>query len=165
MFNPKIYAMKKILVASLALLMLATACKKKNDGCSYDACAVVAPQAEINSVQDYLTQKGITGAVQHCSGAWYKILDPGSGASAGACSAVTATYRGILTNGSQFDAGTATFSLSQVIRGWTNLMPLIKAGGRIVMYIPPSLAYGSSASGNIPANSILVFDVTLIAVQ
>ncbi|TCZ74407.1 FKBP-type peptidyl-prolyl cis-trans isomerase [Flaviaesturariibacter aridisoli] len=157
--------MKKMTGAFLALLLLATACKKKDDGCSYDACATVAPQAEISAVQSYISQNSITGAARHCSGAWYKILDPGTGASANSCSTVTATYRGTFTNGNQFDAGTATFSLSQVIKGWTNLVPLVKTGGRIQMFIPPSLAYGAADYNGIPGGSILVFDVTLDAVQ
>ncbi|RYY66127.1 MAG: hypothetical protein EOO12_05095 [Chitinophagaceae bacterium] len=140
--------MKKMTGAFLALLLLASACKKKDDGCSYDACATVAPQAEISAVQSYISQNSITGAARHCSGAWYKILDPGTGASANSCSTVTATYRGTFTNGNQFDAGTATFS-----------------GGRIQMFIPPSLAYGAADYNGIPGGSILVFDVTLDAVQ
>jgi FKBP-type peptidyl-prolyl cis-trans isomerase FkpA len=74
---------------------------------------------------------------------------------------VRATYIGKLTNGNQFDAGTADFGLNQVIRGWTNGIPLIKQGGKIHLYIPPSLGYGNQAQGPIPANSILIFDVTL----
>ncbi|MBU3676673.1 MAG: hypothetical protein FGM54_05770, partial [Chitinophagaceae bacterium] len=30
------------------------------------------------------------------------------------------------------------------------------------LYLPPSLGYGSSASGSIPANSILIFEIELI---
>jgi FKBP-type peptidyl-prolyl cis-trans isomerase FkpA len=47
--------------------------------------------------------------------------------------------------------------------GWKLGLPLIKAGGKIKLYLPPSLGYGNSVSGNIPANSILVFEITLVA--
>ncbi|GAB4092288.1 FKBP-type peptidyl-prolyl cis-trans isomerase [Flaviaesturariibacter terrae] len=158
--------MKKFRIALLPVLFLFASClKAKDTGCRYDACATVAPQAEINAVQAYLTQNNISGAVQHCSGAYYKILDGGSGDAATACSSVTATYQGRFTNGSQFDAGTATFSLGSVIKGWTNLVPLVKEGGHILMYIPPSLGYGPNNYGSIPGNSILIFDVTLVDVQ
>ena len=58
-------------------------------------------------------------------------------------------------------ANTADFMLNGVIPGWTDGIPLIKQGGRIHLYIPPSLGYGNRAVESIPANSILLFDVTL----
>jgi FKBP-type peptidyl-prolyl cis-trans isomerase len=33
------------------------------------------------------------------------------------------------------------------------------------LYLPPSLAYGSADYGNIPGNSILIFNIDLIAVN
>jgi FKBP-type peptidyl-prolyl cis-trans isomerase FkpA len=78
-------------------------------------------------------------------------------------------YVGKLTDGTVFDQtqGSNTFStyLYNVIRGWTNGLPYIKPGGKIHLYIPPTLGYGSQAIGTIPGNSILIFDVELIAVN
>ncbi|MEY3433469.1 MAG: hypothetical protein RL131_1405, partial [Bacteroidota bacterium] len=42
-------------------------------------------------------------------------------------------------------------------------LPLINAGGKIKLYLPPSLGYGSRAVGSIPANSVLIFEITLVA--
>jgi FKBP-type peptidyl-prolyl cis-trans isomerase FkpA len=94
------------------------------------------------------------------------IDNPGTGKQPTACSAVDVNYKGSLTNGTEFDHGDnyQTY-LGQVIQGWANGIPLIKAGGSIHLYIPPSLGYGSQPYGPIPANSILIFDVTLNAVQ
>ncbi|HEY8688210.1 MAG TPA: FKBP-type peptidyl-prolyl cis-trans isomerase, partial [Chitinophagaceae bacterium] len=83
------------------------------------------------------------------------------------------TYAGRSTSGAVFDPTpgsglnhrTATFTLGQVIVGWQKGLPLIRAGGMITLYIPPSLGYGSSPFGSIPANSILIFDIELIDVQ
>lgn len=76
---------------------------------------------------------------------------------------------GKLTNGTIFDQtqGNNTYSnyLTSLIKGWTNGVPYIKTGGRIILYIPPTLGYGSQANGPIPANSILIFDIDLINVQ
>jgi FKBP-type peptidyl-prolyl cis-trans isomerase FkpA len=55
--------------------------------------------------------------------------------------------------------------LGQLIVGWQKGLPLISSGGKITLYIPPSLGYGSAAAGSIPANSILIFDIELISVS
>jgi len=60
-----------------------------------------------------------------------------------------------------------SFNLGGLIEAWKKGIPLIKPGGKIKLYCPPTLAYGSQVvrdgAGNtvIPANSILVFEVTL----
>jgi len=33
------------------------------------------------------------------------------------------------------------------------------------LFVPPSLGYGSTQTGSIPANSVLIFDVTLAGFQ
>jgi FKBP-type peptidyl-prolyl cis-trans isomerase FkpA len=133
---------------------------KTNYECNYDPCSYKAPASEIQAVKDYLDSYNIT-ATQHCSGLFYSIENPGTGATPLACGGVRATYVGKLTDGTQFDANTADFMLNGVITGWTDGIPLIKQGGKIHLYIPPSLGYGSRSVGSIPPNSILVFDVTL----
>ena len=169
--------MKKLLVISVLTLLLFN-CKKTDSGsnnqeCIYDSCALKAPASEIQSVQAYLSANTII-ATQHCSGLFYSIETPGSGLTPTACSGVTVKYVGKLTNGAVFDqtagSNSVSFYLSQVIRGWTNGIPYIKPGGKIHLYIPPTLGYGAAdkkdVNGNviIPGNSILVFDVDLVAV-
>ena len=39
----------------------------------------------------------------------------------------------------------------------------MRVGGQRQLIIPPSLGYGSRATGSIPANSILIFVITLTA--
>ena len=138
---------------------------KKQKSCDYNECAIKAPDSEIQAVQNYLASKGITNAVQHCSGMFYVIVNPGSGKQPNACSSINANYRGMLTDGSTFDQGVYDSGLDGVITGWRDGIPQIGAGGTIHLYIPPSLGYGSNANGPIPANSILVFDVTLNSVN
>jgi FKBP-type peptidyl-prolyl cis-trans isomerase FkpA len=73
-----------------------------------------------------------------------------------------------LTNETVFDGTSSTparFTLNQLISGWQLGVPLIKKGGRLILYLPPSLAYGSRASGPIPANSVLIFEITLVDFQ
>lgn len=147
-------------ISLLALITFVFAGCKKDQSCTFDPCALVAPDAEIQAVKTYLANNNIT-ATQHCSGLFYEIVSGGTGNTPTACGNVNATYVGKQTNGATFDQGTLDFSLSGVIMGWQIGIPLIKQGGRIRLYIPPSLGYGASQSGTLPPNSILIFDVTL----
>jgi FKBP-type peptidyl-prolyl cis-trans isomerase FkpA len=161
--------LKQILI-SLAALVFFSGCLKHSDstGCTtvYDPCAYKAPASEIQAVQDYLTSNGIS-ATQHCSGLFYTIDNPGTGATPNICSDITVTYEGRLTNGTVFGSTSTAvaLNLSRVIAGWANGLPLIKAGGSMHLYIPPTLGYGATASGPIPPNSILIFQVGLVTVQ
>ncbi len=163
--------MKNILLA-IFLVSLFTGCLKGNDGtsftCTYNECGVVAPATEIDAVRSYLSANSIT-ATQHCSGLFYVIDAAGSGTAPTVCSNVAVTYEGRLTNGNTFDKADSpvAFNLSGLITGFKNGIPLIKTGGKIRLYVPPSLGYGPNATpdGRIPGNSILIFDVSLVAVQ
>jgi FKBP-type peptidyl-prolyl cis-trans isomerase len=53
----------------------------------------------------------------------------------------------------------------QVIKGWDEGIALFNAGGKGTLIIPSPLGYGSRAAGQIPANSILIFDIEVLAVK
>ena len=96
---------------------------------------------------------------------------PGNGQEAKATDTVTVLYTGalaktgIIFESTQDSGQPATFPLNQVIKGWTEGIPGMKVGGTRRLYIPAALAYGAqSPSPSIPANSDLVFDVTLLKV-
>ena len=96
----------------------------------------------------------------------------GTGDEVPAGATITAHYTGALCkNGiifqSSHDFGKPiTFGLNQVIRGWTDGVPGMKVGGMRRLIIPAALAYGErSPAANIPANSDLVFDIELTAIQ
>ena len=78
--------------------------------------------------------------------------------------AVAAT--GIIFQSSLDRGEPVSFSLSGVIKGWTDGIPGMKEGGKRRLIIPASLAYGATppAGSGIPADAALVFDVTLISV-
>jgi FKBP-type peptidyl-prolyl cis-trans isomerase len=85
---------------------------------------------------------------------------------------ITAHYTGALVkDGTIFqsskDFGRAiSFGLNQVIKGWTDGVPGMKVGGTRRLVIPAAQAYGaSSPAPNIPANSDLVFDIELVAIN
>jgi FKBP-type peptidyl-prolyl cis-trans isomerase len=91
----------------------------------------------------------------------------GTGATVKAGDCISADYIGaLMKTGTIFDAsadhgGPQTFSLSQVIVGWQQGIPGMKVGGTRRLLIPAAQAYGSQAQTGIPANSDLVFDVTV----
>ena len=100
------------------------------------------------------------------------VLGTGTAATAG--KTVTVTYTGWLYSdtatdhkGTRFDAGTFSFVLGQgqVIAGFDQGVNGMKVGGQRTLLIPSNLGYGANANGAIPANSGLVFDVALTAVQ
>lgn len=156
----------------LGLLFFAAGCFKDPEPapCTFDPCGFKAPATEIQQVKDYLAANNLT-ATEHCSGLFYRIENAGTGLNPGPCNVVDAHYKGMLSNGEVFEENTAQFGLTDVIAGWTIGVPMIKQGGRIVLYIPPSLAYGSrevrdrsSGALVIPANSMLVFEIDLLKV-
>ena len=153
----------------MPLLLLCAAvffssCDKNAD----DRCARVtatAPSSEIFTLRSYISSNGIS-AVEDERGFFYSITRTGSDLRPSVCSNVTVSYTGRLTNGAQFDAANGVgLSLSRVITGWQEGVPLIGKGGSITLYLPPSFGYGSAAQVGIPANSITVFQIDLVDVQ
>lgn len=156
----------KRLFALLTFAFLLFGCGKEK--CGYDECSVTAPAAEIQSLQSYLSSNGIA-ATQHCSGIFYTVNNAGNGDELEGCENVSVNYEGKLTNGTVFDKTNpgqpASFNLGGLIPGFRNGVLQIKTGGRVTIYIPPSLGYGSQANGSIPANSNLIFTVDLLAAE
>lgn len=59
----------------------------------------------------------------------------------------------------------AQVGINGVIAGWSEIIGLMRVGTRLRVRIPPALGYGAAAQPNIPANSTLIFDMELLAVQ
>jgi FKBP-type peptidyl-prolyl cis-trans isomerase len=52
-----------------------------------------------------------------------------------------------------------------VIPGWTEALQLMSVGDKFKLCIPPALGYGPRATGKIPPNSVLVFEVELVGIK
>jgi FKBP-type peptidyl-prolyl cis-trans isomerase FkpA len=98
----------------------------------------------------------------------------GTGPVAATGTTATVTYTGWLYSatavnfkGRQFDTGTFTFKLGagSVISGFDQGVAGMKVGGARTVLVPSALGYGASGTTGIPANSGLVFEVKLTAVQ
>ncbi len=150
---------------SVLLAIILTGCIKNDIKRNCNEVTVSAPDTESAAVNAYLQANNIT-ATKDLRGFYYRIEKAGSATLPTVCSKVTVNYSGSLTNGTVFDSQNGiSFGLADVILGWQEGVPLIGAGGTIYLYIPPSLGYGPEPNGAIPANSILVFKIDLLAVN
>ena len=109
------------------------------------------------------------GVMTTASGLQYKVITAGTGEKPKATDRVKVHYRGTLLDGTEFDSSykrnePTTFGVGQVIKGWTEALQLMPVGSKWELYIPQDLAYGSHATGNIPAYSTLVFEVELLEI-
>ena len=168
---------KKLLLLAAVPALLFSCKKESTTGCTLTESTFVAPAPEVSALQAWVSTNH-PGATQHPSGFFYEIANPGSGTVIpGVCSNVTVKYAGYLTNNSKFDDSSPTypngisFLLGQLILGWQKGIPLVKKGGSLSLYLPPSLGYGNQDVRNnagavvIPANSILIFNIQLVDVQ
>jgi FKBP-type peptidyl-prolyl cis-trans isomerase FkpA len=107
------------------------------------------------------------------SGLYMRDLQVGDGDTVIAGKRVAVKYTGWLPNGAQFDSNrespeTLPFVVGagDVIAGWEEGLLGMRPGGRRLLVIPPTLAYGDRGyPGVIPPNSTLVFDVSLVSVM
>lgn len=92
-----------------------------------------------------------------------ETLTPGEGDPPPAGSFVLVNYKGMLEDGTVFDqADRVPLDLNNVVPGFAQGLVQMQRGGRYRLTIPPELGYGAQASGPIPANSRLVFEIDLI---
>ncbi len=110
-----------------------------------------------------------TGIKTTASGLQYEVILEGKGPKPSVGDSVTCHYAGTLLNGTEVDnsfkrGAPITFSVTGVIKGWTEALQLMPEGSKYKLYIPQELAYGTNDHGNIPAGSMLIFEVELLKV-
>lgn len=94
-----------------------------------------------------------------------KTIKAGEGAAPTLDDVAFIEYTGRLKNGQVFDAGKAPLALREVVPGFTQALLQTQPGGKYKVVIPSSLAYGDKATGPIPANSDLYFDIEVLGVM
>ncbi len=98
---------------------------------------------------------------------------PGSGPKIQNGQTAGVLYTGYLANGQVFDSSlshggtplTFTLGAGQLIPGFDTGTAGMQVGETRIIMIPPSQGYGSVANGTIPANSTLIFVVTLASIS
>ncbi len=105
------------------------------------------------------------------SGLQYLVLKEGTGEKPTKASKVKVHYHGTLIDGTVFDSSVdrgepTEFGVTQVIKGWTEGLQLMKVGAKYKFFIPSDIAYGANPrpGGVIKPNSTLVFDVELLEI-
>ena len=163
-------------VAAMALAL--TGCGESMDKIEQEMAAREASQASIAAVNLADGEKFLAdhakepGMIVLPSGVMYKIVSRAAspGPQPRASDTVTINYEGKLLNGHVFDSSyarnePATFPLGRLVPAWQEVIPLLKTGDEIIMYSPPSQAYGEADMGEIPPNSTLIFRIQLLDVQ
>ena len=145
-------------------------------GLALTACA---PQEPDTPVRDELAERrawlyGPQGNARDitwsASGLGIRVLTPGTGVAPGANDRVRVNYIAKLKDGQVIDDSRAKgpardFVVNRLIPGWAEGIAALRPGGKAVLFIPPSLGYGNSGGGGLPAGAGLIFEVELVAVN
>ncbi len=122
-------------------------------------------EKEEKEMQAYFSANKLT-PVRAPQGTYVLIKEKGNGEPAAIGKFVTVKYAGKgLVNNQQFDAGVYVFQVGpgNAIQGWHDGIPLLNKGGKGILFVPGSLAYGQDG----PAGpfATLVFDVEILNVS
>jgi len=109
------------------------------------------------------------GVIELPSGLQYEVIKEGTGATPTANDRVKVHYHGTFANTVVFDSSVergepAEFGVTEVIKGWTEALLLMKEGAKWKLFIPPDLAYGIEGRPGIPPNTLLIFEVELLEI-
>ncbi len=124
-------------------------------------------------IQNYIKEKGLKDVQKTESGLYYIITQKGTGANIEKGKKAIMNYTGYLLDGKMFDSNVDAskhhveplkFNVGEgsMIRAWDEGVLLLNKGAKAKFIVPSALGYGSQAMGqDIPANSVLVFDLEL----
>lgn len=117
-------------------------------------------------IQAYLKEKKID-CEKSPSGLYYKIIEPGEGENIRFQDVVSFSYKGSFLTGEVFDneKKPVEFEVKDLIGAWKEIMLELKPGAKAFLVAPPYLGYGDRKLDDIPANSILVFDMEIHGVK
>lgn len=126
--------------------------------------------ADIATIDKYLTDNAVANVVKDTTGVRYVITDPGTDPKPTWYTGVRFDYTGkLLSTGNQFYSGTSQPTeefdsrVVDFIHGIKVGLTKVGTGGKIRVYVPSSLAFGTAdnPSANVPANSNVFYDIEL----
>lgn len=168
MINKQSFHIHLLLACCLAVLL--GSCAKSKD-LSADA-VFMDLQRETEFIQYRLRAKNQdSGVLYHQSGIGYKIMEPGNGRDTIKSTSIPSIvytrslfgYDKVIESSQNLPTSFDNRPLKEHIIGWQIGLTLITKGGRIILYIPSSLAFGPvGVPPSIPPNAILECDITLV---
>lgn len=136
-----------------------------------EAAKAAAPENKKKGTDFLAANKGKPGVATLPDGLQYKVVKEGTGPTPTSSDRVSVNYTGTLIDGTEFDSSKGTpisFGVTEVIKGWTEALMLMKVGSKWQLFIPSDLAYGDTGTPNggpIPPGATLVFDVELLGIN
>jgi len=158
----------EVLINSAALKAGMDQALAGKEGIFLQAASAINEAAGAKFLAENATKDGV---VTTESGLQYKVVRAGTGASPTASDKVEVNYEGRLLDGKIFDSSydrgkPASFGVGGVIRGWTEVLQLMKEGAEYEVYIPAQLGYGAQGSPpDIEPGATLIFKVELLKVN
>ena len=161
----------------LLLVIVSTSCLTTTDPLAQYTDWKVRNETYFTNMKDSAGFSVYSIPVDRGGGSFYtKTLVAGSGVSPLYNDTVIVQYQGRLIDWTMFDktyAGATpdwnknedprSFSVSAVIKGWTEALMQMKVGEKRRIVLPWQLGYGSTGSGAISPYSTLIFDIQLIS--
>lgn len=140
--------------------------------CSEEKDEPISYEDNLKNGLEYLASNALReGVTTTESGLQYEVLREGKedGRTPTIFNSVRCHYEGTFIDGRVFDSSyksgnPITFSLGNVITGWTEGLQYMKEGAKYRFVIPYQLAYGPRGYATIPPYSTLIFEVELIEV-
>jgi FKBP-type peptidyl-prolyl cis-trans isomerase len=125
----------------------------------------------IEAGEKFLAQnKKKAGVITTSSGLQYEVITQGTGPKPSIADSVVCNYRGTFLNGIAFDDSyargiPATFALTGVVKGWTEVLQLMPVGSKYKVYVPYQLGFGGNDYNGIPGGSLTIFDIELLGIK
>ena len=149
----------------LCFVLMLGGCARQETGPDPQAVADAAERQDL-----FGERAAAPGITWRSSGLGVRVLQPGSGAPIRREDRVRVHYTGTLKDGTVFDSSRtkgkpADFAVPYLLPGLAAALTGLQPGARVEVFVPPVLGYGRIRAGNIPANSGLLFDVEVLAVN
>lgn len=136
----------------------------------------LAEENQVKSEEWLQANRAKTGIKALSSGVQYRIIEEGEGPRPTMDSTFMLHYRGTKMDGREFDSSFARgtpveYTFERVMKGWQEVLPMMKVGSTYQVFIPPELAFGQEGFVDpqrnimiVEPNEALMFDLKLVEI-